>query len=398
RMLQSNPQLVQTLLDRTINEGHSIGTLGLYIRELKRTSMDALTAFEDAIGVKGYERLLQAQGNILVLARLTQYSSAEMQIDFSRMLQSNPQLVQTLLDRTTNEGHSIGTLGLSIRELKRTSMNALAAFENAIGVKGYEKLLQFQGTIPILARLIQSSSMEMQNELALMLQSNPQLVQTLLEKTIKKGSSIGALDISLRILGRENAPCLQILENLIGVDGYFEMFSKCNANTITIMRIMACSSLSDSLVDKICDNTDIWQESRNYISEDSCTILKDFNNDLFYAKKMNRENFFDFIRVSISAEEWMDWMRRGATLEEAVLIMRNLSFSTARQISNIWLQNYAEVIDDFLLVRQQRTEKQNINPQVINRAIWSIRNYNPQLSALLDKDYRQLCPEHDSKS
>ncbi|MDE7275638.1 MAG: hypothetical protein K2N98_02090, partial [Lachnospiraceae bacterium] len=365
---------------------------------LKRTSMNALTAFEDAIGIDGYEKLLQSQGIILVLTNLIQHSSAKMQKKLLEMLQRNPELVKILLDRTIEKGNSIATLHFFLTKQKWKSPKTLTAFEDAIGVKGYEKLLRFQGTIPILARLIQSSSMEMQNELALMLQSNPQLVQTLLEKTIKKGSSIGALDISLRILGRENVPCLQILENLIGVDGYFKMFSKCNANMITIMRIMACSSLSDSLVDKICDNTDIWQESRNYISEDSCTILRDFHKDLFYAKKMNRENFFDFIRVSISAEEWMDWMRRGATLEEAVLIMRNLSFSTARQISNIWLQNYAEVIDDFLLVRQQRTEKQNINPQVINRAIWSIRNYNPQLSALLDKDYRQLCPEHDSKS
>lgn len=142
---------------------------------------------------------------------------------------------------------------------------------------------------------------------------------------------------------------------------------------------------------------DVWNASRNYISENSCTIMKDFNSDLFHARKKDRRKFFDFIKSSVSIEEWLDWIRRGATLEEAVLIMRNLPFGIARQIANAWLQNYVEVTEDIRFVGQQRSNKRVIDPQTVNRAIISIANYNQQLSVLISKEYSILLLDRDSE-
>ena len=397
RLLQSRPELVKSLVERTIMEGSSIGTLALSLRELKRESPDALEAFEDAIGVGGYEELLQSQGTISILARLIWHSSAEMQKKMSRLLQSKPELVKSLVERTINKGSSIGTLYLSLRGLKKKSPEALAAFEGAIGVKGYEELLQAQGTILILANLIWCSSAEMQKKISRLLQSKPELVKSLVERTINKGSSIGTLNIPIKALSMKNYSCLQTLENLIGLDGYLAMFSKCNTNTITILRIMACSSLSDSLVDIIYANIDVWNESRNYISETSCTIMNDFNSDLYYARKMDRTKFFDFIKGSVSIEEWLDWIRRGATLDEAVLIIRNLPLDIARQIANAWLQNYNVIIEGIRFVEQQRDNKRTIDSQIVNRAIISIGNYNQQLSDLISKEYSMPLSSLDSE-
>ncbi len=315
----------------------------------------------------------------------------------SRLLQSKPKLVESLVDRTIKEGSSIGTLNLSLRDLKKESSEALSAFEGAIGVIGYEKLLKSQGTISILARLIQYSSEEMQKKMSRLLQSKPELVENLVDRTITKGSSIGTLNLSLKALSRNNYDCLHILENLIGLDGYLEMFSKCNTNTITILRIMACSTLSDSLVNIICANIDVWNASRNYISEKSWTIMQDFNSDLYYAQKMGRRRFFDFIQGSVFIEEWLDWIRRGAILEEAVLIMRNLPFGIARQIANAWMQNYDEIIEDIRLVKQQRSNKRVIDSQAVNHAIISIEKYNRQLSDLISKEYSMLLSSRDSE-
>ena len=397
RLLQGKPELVENLVDRTIKEGSSIGTLHLSLRDLKKESPEALAAFEGAISVSGYEKLLQSQGTINILAHLIQYSSKEMQKEMFRLLQGKPELVENLVDRTITKGSSIGTLDLSLRELKKKSSEALAAFEGAIGVSGYEKLLQSQGTINILAHLIQYSSKEMQKEMFRLLQGKPELVENLVDRTITKGSSIGMLNLSLRELSRKNYYCLHILENLIGLDGYLAMFSKCNTNTITILRIMACSTLSDSLVNIICANINVWNTSRNYIAENSCTIMKDFNSDLYYARKMDRSKFFGFIKGSVSIEEWLDWIRRGATLEEAVLIMRSLPFGIARQIANAWMQNYNEVIEDIRFVEQQRRNKKIIDSQVVNQAIISIRKYNRQLSVLISKEYRMLLSSRDSE-
>ena len=168
------------------------------------------------------------------------------------------------------------------------------------------------------------------------------------------------------------------------------MFSKCNTNTIAILRIMACSSLSDSLVDIMYANIDVWVESRNYISETSRTIMKEFNSDLFYARKKGRRKFFDFVKDAVSIEEWLAWIRQGATLEEAVLIIKNLPLSTAMRIANAWLQDYNEVIEDICFVEQQRDNKRVIDSQIVNHAIISIGNYNQQLSVLLSKEYSML--------
>ena len=387
--LESNPELVKTLLTRTIEEGKSIGTLGLGLRELKKESHEALRSFERAVGAEGYKRLLSAQGSIPILMSLIRHSSEEMREKLSERLESNSELVEPLLTRTIEEGKSIGTLGLGLRELKKESHEALRSFERAVGAEGYKRLLSAQGSIPILMSLIRHSSEEMREKLSERLEK-PEVVKKLLDKTIEEGKSIGSLNRHLRALGKMEYSSLRILENLIGVNGYLSLFSACNTNSITILRIMACSCISDFLVDAICTNMDIWDESKNYISDNSCTILADFNSDLYYAKKMGRRKFFGFLQKVVSSEEWVDWMRRGATLEEVILIIINLPLNVARQICNILWDNYDEMIKDFHFVERQRKDKKAVDPQVVKRGIDRFKNYNFELSEAIKKEYTEL--------
>ena len=381
--------LVDKLIRNTIDKSYSIGTLGLGLRELKKESHEALRSFERAVGAEGYEQLLSAQGSIQVLMSLIRYSSEEMRKELSERLESNPELVKTLLTRTIEEGKSIGTLDLGLRELKKESHEALRSFERAVGAEGYKRLLSAQGSIPILMSLIRHSSEEMREKLSERLEK-PEVVKKLLDKTIEEGKSIGSLNRHLRALGKMEYSSLRILENLIGVNGYLSLFSACNTNSITILRIMACSCISDFLVDAICTNMDIWDESKNYISDNSCTILADFNSDLYYAKKMGRRKFFGFLQKVVSSEEWVDWMRRGATLEEVILIIINLPLNVARQICNILWDNYDEMIKDFHFVERQRKDKKAVDPQVVKRGIDRFKNYNFELSEAIKKEYTEL--------
>ena len=387
--LKLNPELVKPLLTRTIEEGKSIGTLGLGLRELKKESHEALRSFERAVGAEGYEQLLSAQGSIPILMKLMEDSSEEMREKLSERLESNSELVEPLLTRTIEEGKSIGTLDLGLRELKKESHEALRSFERAVGAEGYKRLLSAQGSIPILMSLIRHSSEEMREKLSERLEK-PEVVKKLLDKTIEEGKSIGSLNRHLRALGKMEYSSLRILENLIGVNGYLSLFSACNTNSITILRIMACSCISDFLVDAICTNMDIWDESKNYISDNSCTILADFNSDLYYAKKMGRRKFFGFLQKVVSSEEWVDWMRRGATLEEVILIIINLPLNVARQICNILWDNYDEMIKDFHFVERQRKDKKAVDPQVVKRGIDRFKNYNFELSEAIKKEYTEL--------
>lgn len=153
---------------------------------------------------------------------------------------------------------------------------------------------------------------------------------------------------------------------------------------------MACSCISDFLVDAICTNMDIWDESKNYISDNSCTILRDFNYDLYYAQKKERRKFFGFLQTVVSSEEWVDWMRRGATLEEVILIIINLPLNVARQICNILWDNYDEMIKDFHFVERQRKDKKTVDPQVVKRGIDRFKNYNFELSEAINKEYTEF--------
>ncbi len=387
--------LIDRLVENTIENNYSIGMLDMSLREMKRKSVETLEAFEGAIGVNRYKEVLKSQGTIPVLARLMTSSSSEMQKELSGMAQSNPELVKRLIEKTIEKGSSIGTLDLYLREMKKESVETLEAFEGAIGVNGYKELLKSQGTIPVLARLMTSSSSEMQKELSGMAQSNPELVKDLVKKTIDKGERIGKLNICIKALSRANDSFLQIFERLIGTDGYFEMFSKCKADSITILRILACSSLSDSLVDKVYADMDVWNESKDYILEGSCTILKDFNKDLYYAKRRGRNKFFRFFKEMVSSEELLGWIKQGATLEEAILIMRNLPLTMARNLSMAWMENYDQVMEGIRFVEQQCNGRQAMDPQIVNRAIMKFKNFNREFFDSIDREYRMLLSNRD---
>lgn len=231
-----------------------------------------------------------------------------------------------------------------------------------------------------------------------MAQSNLELVKGLVKKTIDKGERIGTLNIRIKALSRANDSFLQIFERLIGTDGYFEMFSKCKADSITILRILACSSLSDSLVDKVYADMDVWNESKDYILEGSCTILKDFNKDLYYAKRRGRNKFFCFFKEMVSSEELLGWIKQGATLEEAILIMRNLPLTMARNLSTAWLENYDQVMEGIRFVEQQCNGRQAMDPQIVNRAIMKFKNFNREFFVSIDREYRMLLSNRDKGS
>ncbi len=184
--------------------------------------------------------------------------------------------------------------------------------------------------------------------------------------------------MSLREIEYTNYSCLTVLEELIGSDGYFEMFQKCNAHAVTILRIMACSQLSDSLVEKISSNMKVWDDSRERIQEDSSELLKDFYKDLNNASRRKHKNFFKFLRDKTSAEEWVSWFCQGSTLVEFILIMEKLPFTLAKKIACYVFDNFNEVMKYMRLVEQNRQDSVCVDQQRKKQATNKMCEYHEE--------------------
>lgn len=382
--LKEHAEGISELIERTIQNKDSLGAFDLSLRELKKESPDALVLFEKAVGIEGYMTLIKEFGTIRILGGIIQHSSKDMQKKLLDELVNKPDVIKELQKRTFQSDESIGTFDLVLRKLRWEFPDALNFFEYTMGAEGYLALIEKKGSIPILARFIQHSSIDMQNKLVDKLLEKPEIIEILLNKTVQNGSSIGTFNMSLREIGYNNYFCLARFEELITGEGYLEMFKKCNAHAITILRIMACSCLSDYLVEIISSKMDIWNKAKEQIQEDSCELLKDFYKDLNRASMRKRKNFFKFLRDKTIDVEWVEWFCKGATLGEFILIMEKMPYTLATKIAALVVDDFDKVLMNMRFVEQNRKNALCIDQGKMKHAIKKIYSYNPNLHKIIE--------------
>ncbi len=153
-----DPPTVVALIDKTIAEGRSIGTLSLALRELVERNMPEpdgrtqLTALEGHLGGEPMLRLIRANGTIFELFKILENSTPGFAAGLINAL--DPPTVVALIDKTIAEERSIGTLSFSLRELQKSDPISKAKLERAIGVEGFWRLVLGAGDLNDLSYLL----------------------------------------------------------------------------------------------------------------------------------------------------------------------------------------------------------------------------------------------------
>jgi hypothetical protein len=173
---------LDTLTERTIATGRSIGTLDLALRELKETDADLLENLEKKIGARRYLNLIVRAGTVFELFRTLQHSSLAMANELVETL--DEKTVNDLIQKTIAARRSIGTLSFTLREFKLTDSSILNKLERKIGVQRWWKLILANGKINVLAPLMQSMDEPFRRE---MVQASRQLTTEEWEGLLLRG-------------------------------------------------------------------------------------------------------------------------------------------------------------------------------------------------------------------
>ena len=229
---------IEAMIQRTMDNRRSIGTLHSALWELKEADERLLTLLEEKIGVTRWLRLITANGSIFELFMLIKSSSLPMAERLIVALDNK--VLDQLIEQTILLGRSIGTLSLALRELKQTDERLLTLLEEKIGVTRWLRLIAANGSIFELFQVIQSSSLPMAERLIVVLDDT--VLDQLIEQTISSGRSIGTLDFALRELKQTDKHLLARLEEKIGVTRWLRLIAA-NGSILELFKVIQRSSL-----------------------------------------------------------------------------------------------------------------------------------------------------------
>lgn len=214
-----NDEGLDNLIDETISRNRSIGTIHFTLRDLKDANPVILEKLEQRIGARNYLRLIKSAGTIFELFRLIQYSSLRMAAQVIETL--DDKTLDILIKRTVATDRSIGTLSLTLWELKRNDPEQLKKLEQRISAERYLYLITGTGTFIELFNIIEHSSRGMAAQLIQTL--NDQNVNDLVEKTLAAGRPLGSLAFCLKQLRLSSPEDLNTLQRKIGVERWWNL-------------------------------------------------------------------------------------------------------------------------------------------------------------------------------
>ena len=158
--------IVGELINKTIVEGRSIGTLHLTLRDLADRPLPGggtqLQALETHLGGAPMLRLIRANGTLFELFRTLGHSSPDFAAGLITALDET--IVGELIDKTIAEGRSIGTLNYTLRVLARRpwpeGKDQRWALESLISAPDFWRLIRANGNLNDLAYLLGDASRE----------------------------------------------------------------------------------------------------------------------------------------------------------------------------------------------------------------------------------------------
>jgi len=210
---------VTTLIDKTITDRRSIGTIDFALRELQRTDGELLGRLEQTIGAPGFLRLILANGTVLEFLKLLRHATPDFRKELLDHLTTTE--AKTLIDNTASVGRSICTIDFALRDLGEAGDELLVSLEKAIGTVGFLRLIVANGTVLELFSVIRHLTPEFR--MALLNQLNPAQAASLVNKAVGQGRRIESLHfhLSAKTVSPEER---STLEALLGIDGWWILF------------------------------------------------------------------------------------------------------------------------------------------------------------------------------
>lgn len=223
---------LQLLVERTIEQGASIATLHLPLRDLSqrtlpgdegRTQADLLFA---RLGAERIAQLVAARGHLAALLTILQYSPEWFAAALLGALSDDD--VKQLFERTLKHEVSIRTLALQLRALGqrtlpgdkgRTQADLLFA---RLDAERIAQLVAVRGDLGVLLKIVQYSPDKIATELIKSFTTDD--LGLLAERIVEREGSIGTLNLSLHQMGQrtvfdsEDQTLRDLFEEGLGVD------------------------------------------------------------------------------------------------------------------------------------------------------------------------------------
>jgi hypothetical protein len=155
-------EVIIELIERAILEKQSIGTIDLGLMDLKKLDYKLLEEFERKIGAENYLKLIRANGTIVELINILQYSTKRMAKELIGRL--NREIITKLIEQAIAEKQSIGSIHWGLRDLKYK--NLLKPFENKIGAAHFLRLILNTGNLGVFPDILEAVTDTMRDELS----------------------------------------------------------------------------------------------------------------------------------------------------------------------------------------------------------------------------------------
>lgn len=157
-----NETLLDNLIEKSIKEERSIGTVHLTLLVLKRTDEDLLKLLEQKIGATRYLKMVAKLGTVFELFMIIKHSSMAKEL----VETLDEVLLNSLIEKTIKEERSIGTIDLTLFELKKTDEDLLKKLERKIGATHWWGIIRANGDMAVFQRLMQRMTFGFRKEMA----------------------------------------------------------------------------------------------------------------------------------------------------------------------------------------------------------------------------------------
>jgi hypothetical protein len=219
---QLNPENAKQLVDKTINSGRSIGIFGLIMRDLGKISPDLLDRLEGIIGTENFTQIILSNGVLSDFFKIFQFFTPSFREKILNLL--NPENAKQLVDKTINSGRSIGTLGLTLRELGKNP-DTLNRLEQIIGVENFIRVIVANGTLFEFFKVFEYSTRDFRKKLQVHLSSDQ--FKNLIEKTIRTKRKISQIHRRLQTLSKSSGNPTWF-QDFIGVKHFWSLMIACS--------------------------------------------------------------------------------------------------------------------------------------------------------------------------
>lgn len=211
---------LDTLVKKTIDGARSVRTISLALRELGERDKDQrqLAAFEARLGVDRMMLLIAKRTDLSAMMKILENVTPEFAVQLIAEL--DPDVLDALVKRTIEEGRSVATIGLALRELgdRDKDQRQLAAFETRFGTGRMISLIRERADLPTMMKILENVTPGFATQLIEALNSD--ILDALVKKTIDEGRSVRTIGFALRELGDRDKDQRQLaaFEARLGTD------------------------------------------------------------------------------------------------------------------------------------------------------------------------------------